>query len=100
MGLPNWPNNVEKLVVLLNQCGNSSLCRTVRKKNMNPANPGMVIRNETDADIGVITEVTIVAFETLEISNHTEKFIIEALRAAKVLQYLWLRNWTAVSSVI
>jgi len=52
---------------------------------MNPANPGMVIRNETDADIGAITEVTIAAFETLEISNHTEQFIIEALRAAKAL---------------
>ena len=52
---------------------------------MNPVNPGMVIRDETDADIGVITEVTIAAFETLEISNHTEQFIIEALRAANAL---------------
>ena len=56
-----------------------------RKTSMNPANLGMVIRNETDADIGAITEVTIAAFETLEISNHTEQFIIEALRAAKAL---------------
>jgi putative acetyltransferase len=40
---------------------------------MNPANPDMVIRNETDADIGAITEVTIAAFETLKISNHTEQ---------------------------
>jgi putative acetyltransferase len=45
----------------------------------------MVIRNETDADIGAITGVTIAAFETLVISNHTEQFIIEALRAAKAL---------------
>ena len=60
-------------------------CWPVRKTNMNPANPGMVIRNETDADIGAISEVTIAAFETLEISNHTEQFIIEALRAAKAL---------------
>jgi len=52
---------------------------------MNPDNPDIVIRNETDADIGEITEVTIAAFETLEISNHTEQFIIEALRAAKAL---------------
>jgi putative acetyltransferase len=52
---------------------------------MSPANSGIVIRNETDADIGAITEVTIAAFETLEISNHTEQFIIEALRAAKAL---------------
>ena len=43
------------------------------------------IRNETDADIGAIAEVTIAAFKTLEISNHTEQFIIEALRAAKAL---------------
>lgn len=52
---------------------------------MSPANPGIVIRNETDADIGAITEVTIVAFKTLEISNHMEQFIIEALRAAEAL---------------
>jgi len=52
---------------------------------VNPANPGMVIRNETDADIGAIAEVTMAAFETLEISNHTEQFIIEALRAAGAL---------------
>ena len=45
----------------------------------------VVIRNETDADVGVITEVTIAAFKTLEISNKTEQFIIEALRAAKAL---------------
>ena len=48
-------------------------------------NTRIVIRNETDADIGVITEVTVAAFKTLEISNHTEQFIIEALRAAKAL---------------
>lgn len=48
-------------------------------------NPRVVIRNETDADMGVITDVTIAAFETLEISNHTEQFIIETLRAANAL---------------
>ncbi len=52
---------------------------------MNSTNPGMIIRNETDANIGAITEVTTAAFETLEISNHTEQFIIEALRASKAL---------------
>jgi len=52
---------------------------------MKPENPDVVIRNETDADTSAITEVTIAAFETLEISNHTEQFIIEALRAAGVL---------------
>ena len=45
--------------------------------------PEIVIRNETDADVDAITEVTIAAFKTLEISNHTEQFIIEALRSAK-----------------
>jgi len=48
-------------------------------------NPALVIRNETDADVSTITEVTVAAFNTLEISNHTEQFIIEALRAAKAL---------------
>ena len=48
-------------------------------------NPEIVIRSETDADITAITEVTRAAFETLEISHHTEQFIIEALRAARVL---------------
>ena len=47
--------------------------------------PKVVIRDETDADIAAIADVTIAAFETLQISNHTEQFIIEALRAAKVL---------------
>ncbi|HBG45397.1 MAG TPA: GNAT family N-acetyltransferase [Deltaproteobacteria bacterium] len=45
----------------------------------------VVIRSETNADIGAITDVTVAAFETMEISNHTEQFIITALRAAKAL---------------
>ena len=48
-------------------------------------NSKIVIRNETPDDVCAITEVTITAFKTLEISNHTEQFIIEALRAAKAL---------------
>ena len=48
-------------------------------------NPKVVIRSETDADASAITEVTVAAFKTLEISNHTEQFIIAALRAAKAL---------------
>ena len=48
-------------------------------------NPRIVIRSETDADVGAIAEVTVAAFKTLEISNHTEQFIIAALRAAKAL---------------
>jgi putative acetyltransferase len=45
----------------------------------------VLIRNETDADVSTITEVTVAAFKTLDISNHTEQFIIEALRAAGAL---------------
>jgi putative acetyltransferase len=43
------------------------------------------IRSETNDDTGAIAEVTIAAFQALEISNHTEQFIVEALRDAKVL---------------
>ena len=48
-------------------------------------NPKIVIRKETHDDAGAITEATVAAFKTLEISSHTEQFIIEALRAAKAL---------------
>jgi putative acetyltransferase len=48
-------------------------------------NPDIVIRPETPADVTAITEVTVAAFKTLEISNHTEQFIIEALRTAGAL---------------
>jgi putative acetyltransferase len=47
--------------------------------------PKIVIRSETDADVSAIAEVTAAAFKTLAISNHTEQFIIEALRAARAL---------------
>jgi putative acetyltransferase len=49
-------------------------------------NPKIVIRSETDADASAIAEVTVAAFETLEISSHTEQFIVEALRAAGALE--------------
>ena len=42
----------------------------------------ILIRDETKYDAAVITEVTVAAFESLEISNHTEQFILEALRSA------------------
>jgi putative acetyltransferase len=48
-------------------------------------NPQTVIRDETAADAGAIGELTAAAFETLEISSHTEQFIVEALRAAGAL---------------
>ncbi|MDY0282446.1 MAG: N-acetyltransferase [Salinivirgaceae bacterium] len=45
----------------------------------------MIIRKETVADIEAITEVTIAAFKTLPISQHTEQYIIDALRDADAL---------------
>lgn len=47
--------------------------------------PTLVVRDETPADHDAITAVTIAAFARLEISDHTEQFIVEALRAAKAL---------------
>jgi len=44
-----------------------------------------IIRDETYADVTAITEVTVAAFKSLEISGHTEQFIIEALRADNAL---------------
>jgi len=48
-------------------------------------NPKIIIRCETGADVGAIRDVTVSAFKALEISHHTEQFIIAALRAAKSL---------------
>src|SRR5512135_460846 len=54
-----------------------------QRKNTKRMHPNVVIRNETD--VGAIVEVTVAAFETLAISNHTEQFIVEALRGADAL---------------
>lgn len=48
-------------------------------------NPKIVIRSETDADVDAISEVTVAAFKTLAVSDHTEQFIIAALRASGAL---------------
>src|SRR3990172_2019973 len=45
----------------------------------------MIIRNERESDVGVISEVTKEAFENHPHSNHTEQFIVDALRAANAL---------------
>ena len=45
----------------------------------------LLIRDEKSTDYKTIFEVTLAAFEKMEISNHTEPFIIEALRSAKAL---------------
>lgn len=46
---------------------------------------GLLIRDEHPNDYHAISDVTASAFEKMEISNHTEQFIIDALRAANVL---------------
>ncbi|MFO7801271.1 MAG: N-acetyltransferase [Desulfovermiculus sp.] len=48
----------------------------------------VLIRDEKNGDFTVISDVTFAAFETMEISNHTEQFIIEELRAAAALSVL------------
>jgi len=45
----------------------------------------LILRKETTSDIEAITQVTIAAFENLPVSNHTEQFIIKALRSADAL---------------
>jgi len=47
--------------------------------------PSLMIRDETPGDVDGITDVTISAFEALEISQKTEQFIISALRDAAAL---------------
>jgi putative acetyltransferase len=45
----------------------------------------MIIRDETESDVKTISNVTRAAFENHPISNQTEHFIIEALRASNAL---------------
>lgn len=45
----------------------------------------MMIRQETQADIEAITEITKLAFENHPFSRNTEQFIIHALRSANAL---------------
>ena len=45
----------------------------------------MLIRAETETDVPAITAVTVAAFQTLAVSQHTEQFILAALRAAGAL---------------
>jgi putative acetyltransferase len=57
----------------------------VGKRAKKPMNLKFVIRSEREGDVGAIRDVTVSAFKTLEISNHTEQFIIAALRDVKSL---------------
>jgi putative acetyltransferase len=55
------------------------------KKEPRDMKHDLIVRRETGADSEAIADVTIAAFKTLPISNHTEQFIIGALRAANAL---------------
>lgn len=55
-------------------------CKTVCSLNHEP-----LIRLESPADTDAITAVTLAAFATLDISQHTEQFIVKALRVAGAL---------------
>jgi putative acetyltransferase len=52
---------------------------------MNKKEFKMIIRNETTSDVEAISRITIESFQNLQISNHTEQFIISALRNANAL---------------
>lgn len=41
----------------------------------------ILIRDEIEADAAAISEMTAAAFATLEISSHTEQYVIQALRS-------------------
>jgi putative acetyltransferase len=45
----------------------------------------LLIRDETTADYDTISTITEEAFRSLEISSHTEQYIVEALRRARAL---------------
>jgi len=45
----------------------------------------MIIRKETQSDVGTISDITKAAFENQAYSNNTEQFIINALRADNAL---------------
>ena len=45
----------------------------------------LLIRDETENDIATITDLTEKAFATLEVSDHTEQFVVLALRKAGAL---------------
>ncbi len=45
----------------------------------------IIIRDETKDDIAAISDVTVAAFESMQISSHTEQFVVDALRAANAL---------------
>lgn len=61
-------------------------------------NSKIVIRNETDTDVNAITELTVAAFKTIEISNHTEQFIVEALCAGLGVNFVSITDASTLAS--
>jgi putative acetyltransferase len=57
----------------------------MKNRGIEEMNRQVTIRNEVASDITAIAEVTIAAFKNLTVSNHTEQYIIGALRAANAL---------------
>jgi len=45
----------------------------------------VIIRKESQSDVGAITDITVAAFKNHPYSKNTEQFIIKALRAANAL---------------
>lgn len=72
--IPKVPNKAESQGTQFKQVI-TDICKGIR----------MIIRNETESDFEAISIVTETAFRTLPVSNHTEQFIIKALRKAKAL---------------
>lgn len=71
---------------MLRATPNSSLNFDVTQIDERVAMPWKpTIRNETPADIEAITAITVAAFRPLAISQHTEQYIIDALRTAGAL---------------
>jgi uncharacterized protein (DUF1330 family) len=84
----NWLTSTEyKAIVPLREAGADTRAVLVDGYGYTRGELDMnvIIRNEDESDIKAICEITKAAFENLEISNHTEQFIINALRAAKAL---------------
>jgi putative acetyltransferase len=61
------------------------LATPYKEKEIAKMAQNILIRDEKNTDFAIISEITIEAFKSMEISNHTEQFIIEALRSAKAL---------------
>ena len=73
------------MLIATEERSSSRYCNPALENEIAMMTQKILIRNETTDDAAVITEVTVAAFESMEISNHTEQFIIEALRSTRVL---------------